>query len=70
MRKQKDLEIEIEKVCYLKTIPVTVIEEAIYMVKYETDEHVNKIPGFVCLVWWVLWHINLCRLFKAKSIFM
>ena len=31
--------------------------------------------GFVCLVgWlvvvWVLWHINLCRLFNAKSIFM
>ena len=22
------------------------------------------------LVWWVLWHINLCRLFNAKSIFM
>ena len=24
----------------------------------------------VCLVCWVLWHINLCRLFNAKSIFM
>ena len=24
----------------------------------------------VWLVWWVLWHINLCRLFNAKSIFM
>ena len=22
------------------------------------------------LVWWVLWHINLCRLFNAKSSFM
>ena len=22
------------------------------------------------LVWWVLWHINLCRLFNAKSIFI
>ena len=22
------------------------------------------------LVYWVLWHINLCRLFNAKSIFM
>ena len=22
------------------------------------------------LVGWVLWHINLCRLFNAKSIFM
>ena len=29
-------------------------------------------PGVVLdgLVWWVLWHINLCRLFNAKSIFM
>ena len=26
-------------------------------------------PGQVQVVW-VLWHINLCRLFKAKSIFM
>ena len=25
---------------------------------------------FVCLVGWVLWHINLCRLFNAKSIFI
>ena len=24
----------------------------------------------VCFDSWVLWHINLCRLFKAKSIFM
>ena len=23
-----------------------------------------------CLVVWVLWHINLCRLFNAKSILM
>ena len=22
------------------------------------------------LVWWVLWHINFCRLFNDKSIFM
>ena len=25
---------------------------------------------FVCLFVWVLWHINLCRLFNAKAIFM
>ena len=25
---------------------------------------------YVCLVYCVLWHINLCRLFNAKSIFM
>ena len=25
---------------------------------------------FGCLFVWVLWHINLCRLFNAKSIFM
>ena len=29
-----------------------------------------KKNGFGCLVGWVLWHINLCRLFNAKSIFM
>ena len=27
----------------------------------------SKTYGLVC---WVLWHINLCRLFNAKSIFM
>ena len=27
-------------------------------------------PRFPQLVGWVLWHINLCRLFNAKSIFM
>ena len=27
----------------------------------------SKVLGLIC---WVLWHINLCRLFNTKSIFM
>ena len=30
----------------------------------------RQLIGLVCLVFWGLWHINLCRLFNAKSIFM
>ena len=35
----------------------------------------EKLRKFLALYWfglvcWVLWHINLCRLFNAKSIFM
>ena len=30
----------------------------------------NLIAKWFGLVFWVVWHINLCRLFNAKSIFM
>ena len=35
----------------------------------------QSVPTYPCIlidwvVFWVLWHINLCRLFKVKSIFM
>ena len=36
----------------------------------ETMALVLEIVRYVSLVVWVLWHINLCRLFNAKSIFM
>ena len=35
---------------------------------YVNVSYWNKVIGW--LVVWVLWHINLCRLFNAKSIFM
>ena len=34
------------------------------------SEKPSAIIGFGWLVVWVLWHINLCRLFNTKSIFM
>ena len=35
------------------------------------DKHLKKAGGHIDrLVCWVLWHINICRLFNAKSIFM
>ena len=39
----------------------------------ETINHTLQGIGLVTRRWlvgWVLWHINLCRLFNAKSIFM
>ena len=32
-------------------------------------QNIEKSPGNLRIVW-VLWHINLCRLFNAKSIFI
>ena len=39
---------------------------------YETKQSDGEVPVMIVLllVCWVLWHINLCRLFNAKSIFM
>ena len=38
-----DLEIEVEKIWYIKTTPVAVIVLALGMIKKETDRHINKI---------------------------
>ena len=39
-----------------------------YILIYMICRHILLVWfGLVC---WVLWHINLCRLFNAKSIFM
>ena len=35
--------------------------------KTQTNKQTNNVG---CLVVWVLWHFNLCRLFNTKSIFM
>ena len=45
---------EKENYKYLEILEVDIIKQ-------------TKMIGLVC---WVLWHINLCRLFNAKSIFM
>ena len=41
----KDLEIEIEKMCHLITTFMSVIVEALRMIKKETDKHMKKILG-------------------------
>ena len=35
-----------------------------------TPINISNIDQFVCLFVWVLWHINFCRLFDAKLIFI
>ena len=47
------------QMCVLQTI----FKE--YIVLFRLNSQI--LLGLVC---WVLWHINLCRLFNAKSIFM
>ena len=48
--KYKDVEIEIEKIWYLKVTTVPVIEGALGMIKKGTDNHINKIPGSLRVV--------------------
>ena len=45
MTRYKDREIEIEKMCHLKTTTVPVIGGALGMIKKGTHRHINKIPG-------------------------
>ena len=45
------------------------IELLMKKIKKEKDTIYKKLIWFG-LVSWVLWHINLCKLFNAKSIFM
>ena len=41
-------------------------EEIIYLSRYTKYQRLQIMPWYD----WVLWHINLCKLFNAESIFM
>ena len=55
---------------------ITIIKKNIFNKSFFSEKRRTRIMKenitsiFQGLVWWILWHINLCRLFNAKSIFM
>ena len=53
---------------YLMLNPICIWHLLVTLVKNELE--LNCLHPVKWLVGWVLWHINLCRLFNAKSIFM
>ena len=66
------------RACVCVVVVVVVESKILQVIFYESMNEYkvwlylfNDISTFVgCLVCLVLWHINLCKLFNAKSIFM
>ena len=44
LSKYKDLEIEVEKLWYMKTVTIPVVIGALVMIKKGTEKHLQKIP--------------------------
>ena len=70
--KYKNLQIEIEKMWYLKTTTVPVIEGALGMIKKETDRHINGIPGSPSLyeIQKILFRGTVYLLWKVPSMYV
>ena len=50
-------------------IPCKLKKKKIILEVFEAIFYFDGLVWFA-LLWWVLWHINNCRLFNAKSIFI
>ena len=49
LSKQKDLEIEVEKLWHMKTVTIPVVIGALGMIKKGAEKHLEKIPGSINL---------------------
>ena len=45
LSKYRKLEIEVEKLCHMKTLTIAVVIGALGMIKKGTEKHLEKIPG-------------------------